>query len=161
MTRHALLLLLLFVGSPAWAQTPRGAQHLSATQLRDTVAGAARAQTGMAGALLADRGSYTVLVLRRDQTGEVEIHDAWDDVFVVQEGMGTLLLGGTVTGDRVTAPGERRGGRISGGGSQTLVAGDVMVIPAKTPHQVQVPAGGSITYLVIKTPSAGTSPPRP
>lgn len=161
MLLRVLLLLLLFSASRAGAQTiTSGAQYVSATQLRDTVAGAARGPAGMAGVLLGNRGAYTYLAIRRDRSGEVEVHAAWDDVIVVQEGTGTVLFGGRVSGDRETAPGERRGGQVSGGSTRVLAAGDVMVIPAGMPHQVQVPPGGSITYFVVKASSAGSSPPR-
>lgn len=151
MLMRACLLLLLVSAVRLPAQTATGTQYLSGTQIRDTVAAAARAESRMAGALLVNRGSYTVLVLRRDRTGEVEVHDAWDDVFVVQEGTATLLHGGQVSGGRQTAPGEWRGGEIAGGTAQVLAPGDVVVFPAGVPHQVQVAPGGSVTYLVIKT----------
>jgi mannose-6-phosphate isomerase-like protein (cupin superfamily) len=103
----------------------------------------------MVGRLVADRG-YTVLALRRTGDGEVEIHSEWDDVILVQAGGATLLHGGTVDGGRETAPGEQRGGRIGGGTRQVIAPGDVVLVPAGTPHQVLVPAGGSVTYLVVK-----------
>jgi hypothetical protein len=73
-------------------------------------------------------------------------------VIIIQEGTATLLHGGAVEGGRETAPGERRGGRIDGGTRQVLAPGDVALVPAGTPHQVLVPAGGSIRYLVVKVP---------
>lgn len=77
----------------------------------------------------------------------------------VQEGTATLLHGGRVDGGRETAPGERRGGRITGGTRQVLAPGDVALIPAGTPHQVLVPATGSIRYLVTKVRRGAAAPP--
>jgi mannose-6-phosphate isomerase-like protein (cupin superfamily) len=91
----------------------------------------------------------------------VEVHAGLDDVMMVESGSATLLVGGTVTGARQTAPGEQRGGSIDGGATQPLAPGDVMVIPTGVPHQVVVPQGGSVTYVVVKIPPAAPStPPR-
>jgi mannose-6-phosphate isomerase-like protein (cupin superfamily) len=57
---------------------------------------------------------------------------------MVQEGSGTLLVGGELQGARNSAPGELRGGEIRGGGRQPLAAGDMMIVPAGTPHQVEI-----------------------
>jgi mannose-6-phosphate isomerase-like protein (cupin superfamily) len=138
---------------------PSAAQHVSAAQLRDTVADAATLPAGFSARLLGNRGAYTYLAIRRDRTGEVEVHAGWDDVMVVETGTATLLYGGSVSGGRQTAPGERRGGSIGGGTAQTLAPGDVMVIPAGVPHQVRVPEGGSVTYFVVKV-APGPPPAR-
>ena len=147
----ALLLgLLLLCSLGAWAQTPARVEHHSATALRDAVAGAARATPHLATSALGDRGAYNYIVVRRDESGEVEIHDRLDDVFVVQEGTAILRYGGTASGTRQTAAGEQRGGQITGGTTQRLAVGDVMVIPAGVPHRVEVEPGSSITYFVVK-----------
>jgi mannose-6-phosphate isomerase-like protein (cupin superfamily) len=131
-------------------QTPTGVEYQSATALRDAVAGAATAPSRTATRAGTDRGRYSYIVVRRDQPGEVEIHELLDDVFVVQEGAATLRYGGTASGSRVTAPGERRGGQISGGTTQRITVGDLVIVPAGVPHQVEVEPGSSITYLVVK-----------
>lgn len=91
-----------------------------------------------------------VMVLRRTASGEAEIHERLDDVFVVRSGQATLTVGGMVSGGRDTAPGERRGGTINGGESVAIGAGDVLWIPAGTPHQVVIPEGGEVSYIVLK-----------
>jgi hypothetical protein len=74
----------------------------------------------------------------------------------VHAGSAIVLHGGTVVGGRETAPGEIRGGRINGSTQQPVLPGDVLVIPAGTPHQVVVAPGEWITYLVVKA----AKPPR-
>jgi mannose-6-phosphate isomerase-like protein (cupin superfamily) len=69
---------------------------------------------------------------------------------VVLSGEATLVFGGTVQDGWNTAPGETRGRAISGGEKKRLGPGDVVHIPAKTPHQTLVPQGKHVTYLVIK-----------
>jgi len=101
--------------------------------------------------LLGDRGGYSYLLIRRTSPGEVEVHTAWDDVFVVRAGSATLLTGSTAEGGRDTAPGERRGGQIAKPQRRALRTGDVVVIPAGLAHQVLPDAGEPVTYLVVKT----------
>lgn len=154
-----LVILLLVAPAAVRAQGADSVQHLSAAALREAVAAVpGESDRSMYGRLVADRG-YTVIALRRTADGEAEIHSEWDDVILVQEGGATLLHGGVVEGGRETAPGERRGGRIGGGTSQVIGPGDVVLVPAGTPHQVMVPAGGSVTYLVVKVRRGTTSPP--
>lgn len=145
-----LVVLLLLAPAGVRAQGVDSVQHLSAAALREAVAAIpGEPNRSIHGRMVADQG-YTVIALRRTGDGEAEIHSEWDDVIMVQEGGATLLHGGRVEGGRETAPGERRGGRIGGGTSQVLASGDVVLVPAGTPHQVLVPAGGSVTYPVVK-----------
>lgn len=147
MRRLLFPLLMLSVPCAARAQQVR---HVTATEIRDSLAGARSAPGRMLAKPLGDRGSYSYIAVRRDQTGEVEIHAGLDDVIVVQEGVGTLLSGGRVAGDRETGPGERRGGQLTGGTTRTMAPGDLAIVPAGVPHQLRVEPGGSITYLVVK-----------
>ena len=145
-----LLLLFPLVLTPILAQA-QDVQFHSATTQGDAVVAAA--ENGLAASVLGDRGGYQYIIVRRDETGEVEVHERWDDIFVIQEGGGIVIYGGRHEGGRATAPGEVRGGEITGGTSRRVSAGDVMVIPAGLPHQVTVDEGGSITYFVVKASS--------
>lgn len=93
---------------------------------------------------------YTYAVTHRDSTGGVEAHDRWTDMFVVETGSATLLSGGQLDGARETTPGEARGGTIRGGTRVALHAGDAVVIPAGTPHQMLLAPGEHISYLAFK-----------
>jgi mannose-6-phosphate isomerase-like protein (cupin superfamily) len=87
---------------------------------------------------------------RRAASGSPEIHDDWVDVTMVQAGRATLLSGGRLTGGSVVGAGEHRGGVIVDGSSRAIAAGDVVIVPAGTPHQFQLTPGDSIRYLTIK-----------
>ena len=102
--------------------------------------------------MLADRGSFQYLLVRRDTTGVPERHARWTDVIAVQAGSATVLVGGTLTGQHEESPGEERGGIITGGDVRTVGSGDLLVIPAGAPHQGQVGSGGSVRYVVVKAP---------
>jgi mannose-6-phosphate isomerase-like protein (cupin superfamily) len=159
--RLLLLLSSILLAAPgASAQSADSAAVISASTVRASIAVPAdSAPRALYVGLLADRGTHTVLALGRTADGEAEVHAEWDDVMVVQEGAATLLSGGEVIGARVSAPGELRGGRIDGGARRELAAGDLVVVPAGVPHQLLVPPGGSIVYLVVKVRQDTSSTP--
>ena len=99
---------------------------------------------------LASFGSHLAMVAHREGDGEAELHEGQVDVFVVQGGEATLVVGGEVEGGKTTAPGEVRGPSIKGGARQALAVGDIVHIPAKTPHQLLVAPGKEFTYFIIK-----------
>jgi quercetin dioxygenase-like cupin family protein len=85
----------------------------------------------------------------RDGPGQVEVHTTETDVFYVTDGSATFVTGGKMIGGKTTAPAQIRGTSIDGGETHHLVKGDVMVIPAGTPHWFkEVPQ--SISYFVVK-----------
>ncbi len=91
---------------------------------------------------------------RRDSDGVLELHEGFDDIFVVQRGTATLRYGGTAAGDRLTTPGEWRGGTFRNGSQAVLHPGDIVVIPAGIPHQLLPTAGQSFVYLTFKVAKA-------
>ena len=97
-----------------------------------------------------DYGSHYALIVHREGNGPAEIHDEVTDFYVVQDGEGTLYTGGEVVEPKTTAPGEIRGKSIKGGKTRSLRPGDVVNIPPKTPHQVTMASGKTITYLIVK-----------
>ncbi len=99
---------------------------------------------------LANFGTHSATMSHRLVSGQAEIHDNTIDVFYIQRGGGELVVGGTVVGAKSTGPGETRGTSITGGASHKLAPGDIVVIPVKTPHQMVLPKGVTITYLVVK-----------
>jgi len=100
---------------------------------------------------VANWGNHSLLAIRREADGEAEVHDTQVDVIFVKSGEGTLILGGTVVEPRTTAPGEIRGKSIKGGVSKKMVAGDVIHIPAKIPHQMLVPKALSFEVVKVET----------
>ena len=55
-------------------------------------------------------------------------------MFIIVEGEATFVTGGTLVGSRETAEGQRRAQGVQGGETHHLTKGDVITIPAKTPH---------------------------
>jgi mannose-6-phosphate isomerase-like protein (cupin superfamily) len=90
------------------------------------------------------------LMVHRDGRGDAEYHAVDEDVMFVQAGHGTLTYGGTLSNPRDTAENEKRAPGIDGGMEKQLAPGDVVTIPAKTPHQVTPRSGETIDYFVLK-----------
>jgi len=99
---------------------------------------------------LADYPNDTAIYVHREADGTPEIHETQVDVTLFLSGSATLLVGGTLTGGETVSPHEIRNGAIQGGVRQKVSAGDVVRVPAGTPHQMLLAAGEEITYLVIK-----------
>jgi mannose-6-phosphate isomerase-like protein (cupin superfamily) len=99
---------------------------------------------------LADFPQDTFMLSRRQADGVVEWHENQADVFFVQSGSATLLVGGTMVGGETTEPHEKRNGTIQGGIKRKLSAGDVVRIPQQVPHQLLLDGSPEFTYFVIK-----------
>jgi mannose-6-phosphate isomerase-like protein (cupin superfamily) len=99
---------------------------------------------------LADFQNDLFMLSHREADGVVEWHETQADVFFVQSGSATLLVGGTMVGGETTEPHEKRNGTIEGGLRHKLSPGDVIRIPPKTPHQILLDGSKEFTYFVIK-----------
>ena len=99
---------------------------------------------------LATFGNHLTMIAHREADGEAELHETQADVFVVQSGAATLVVGGELVDGKTTAPGEVRAPSIKGGERKTLGPGDIVHIPAKVPHQLVLAAGQEFTYFVVK-----------
>lgn len=94
--------------------------------------------------------NHSISIAHRQGTGESEIHETQADVFIVQSGEATLVLGGEMVEGKTTAPGEVRGSSIKGGERRKLTAGDVVHISAKVPHQLLLAPGKEFNYAFVK-----------
>ncbi len=100
--------------------------------------------------IIATDGNRAFMVAYREGSGEAEWHETQADVFFITAGQATIVCGGTMVDAKTTAPGERRGPSIRDGVEMKVGPGDVVHIPAKTPHQMKLDAGAKVTYFVTK-----------
>lgn len=85
----------------------------------------------------------------RDVAGQVEVHDKETDVIYVIDGTATLVTGGKMVGGRNSRPGQWLGTDITDGQTHHLVKGDMIIVPAGTPHWFkEVPT--PVSYYVVK-----------
>lgn len=101
------------------------------------------------GGPLARGDGFTVSGARRTGPGQVEVHDKETDIFYITDGEATFVTGGKMIGGRQTRPDQWLGENIEGGEVHHLAKGDVITIPAGTPHWFrEVPK--SINYYMVK-----------
>jgi mannose-6-phosphate isomerase-like protein (cupin superfamily) len=153
----ALLFCLFALALPlltAQETVPEGFEHWTADSLRQldqtlkVEAGKNAHHIGMQ--RLGDFPNDTFMLSRREADGIVEWHENQADIFFVQSGSATLLVGGTMVGGEVTEPHEKRNGTIQGGIRRKLSAGDVVRIAPKVPHQLLLDGAQNFTYFVVK-----------
>ena len=101
------------------------------------------------GSILNDHG--LIILAQRRTAGEVEVHEKTNHVFIIVEGEATFVTGGTLVGARETAPNQRRAPSVEGGESHHLTKGDVITIPAKTPHWFKDVPTKTIAYYAVNT----------
>jgi mannose-6-phosphate isomerase-like protein (cupin superfamily) len=101
--------------------------------------------------LLLNHKNAQANITTRNKSGQVEQHAAWEDHMFILDGEANMVLGGTIENGKTTGPGETRGDASKGGKSFPIHAGDYVYVPINTPHQMQIAAGKSIRYAVVKT----------
>lgn len=134
------------------ASAQHQAQVFSRTEVQqqiDRLTPVAR-QKGSSGANLGDYGSHALKLSLRGKSGGAEVHAHFDDVMVVLAGSATLVTGGTVVDATTEANGEEKGTSIRGGVTHLVVKGDILHVPAGTPHQLILGKGQMFTAFVVK-----------
>ena len=139
-------MFVMFVGfaMTAVAQS-RPVTYIDSEKVAAALSGAGRTAVGP----LVTAKDYTVSGLKRTGPGQVEVHDHETDIFYVTDGQATFVTGGAIVGGKQTAAGQTRGTDIKGGQAVTLKKGDVITIPAGTPHWFK-DVSPSISYLTVK-----------
>ena len=150
----SLAVLLLSVMAAAQESSPVGFEHWSAEslkQLEQTFKSEATASPNhMSSHRLRDFPNDTFMLSVREANGVVEWHENVADVFVVESGSATLVVGGKMVGGEDSGPHEKRNGTIEGGTRVKLSAGDIVRIPPKAPHQLLLDGAKNFAYFVIK-----------
>jgi len=90
-----------------------------------------------------------IVLAQRRGAGEVEVHENTNHVFIIVEGEATFVTGGTLVQPKTTAPGQIRAPRVEGGQTYHLTKGDVITIPAKTPHWFKEVSSQTIAYYAV------------
>jgi mannose-6-phosphate isomerase-like protein (cupin superfamily) len=101
------------------------------------------------GSIINDKG--LIVLAQRRTAGEVEMHEKTNHVFIIVEGEATFVTGGTPVDARQTAPDQRRAASVQGGQTYHLTKGDVITIPAKTPHWFKEVPTKTIAYYAVNT----------
>ena len=147
-----ILLLLLAAGFASTASDPAGFYLWKASELQalsHTLAPKLN-KNQMISEPLAAVHNYSFSAVLRRTSGEAEVHETHADIFVIESGAPTLVIGGKVEHPKTTQPHEIRGTGIVGGVEKKLGPGDVLTIPPDTPHQMKIEPGQEVVYLAMK-----------
>ena len=125
------------------------ATYMTEAELSATLNDAAKSAPAMHTAPVKNADHYRINVVRRTTAQSAIAHPDGTEVHHIIDGSGTLVTGGTIV--RPTTAGGRgsAGATIDGGVSRHVAKGDVVLIPAGTPHWYK-DLDGTITYLEVR-----------
>jgi mannose-6-phosphate isomerase-like protein (cupin superfamily) len=103
------------------------------------------------GPIVSDPG--LVVLANRREAGAVEYHERTNHIFIMVDGEATFIAGGTMVGAKRTSPEQMTGTSIEGGETFHLTKGDVITIPAKTPHWWKEISTKTVGYYAINIES--------
>ncbi len=144
--------LAILCALPLVGADPQGFAYWSSAELKGLQQKLASKIDGarFASQQLARYGNHYTMVAHREGNGQAEMHKTDADLFVVETGTATLVVGGKILNSKESAANEIRGTGIEGGTKHSLAAGDIVHIPANTPHQLQIETGKEFTYFTLK-----------
>lgn len=99
------------------------------------------------------------------ETSDAILHEKVTEIYYITEGSGTLELGGTLVDPKPFGPStglpdigpSQRGTGIRGGTSRYVGVGDVVVIPAGTPHRFSA-IDGPVSYINYRVDPSKVTP---
>ena len=152
-------LLVLLVASTAWAQTPPvPAVHITPAEIAsflETAIAKSAIDQPISGVDVRG-GRTTVAMLHRDKAeAGALIHERATETYYILHGSGMMVTGGALGGTPKPTDLTRLGagpslmGERQGGTSRQVGPGDVIIIPAGTPHSFSV-LDSPISYLVFR-----------
>lgn len=97
--------------------------------------------------------NYTATTFYREVGGQAETHATTTEFLFIRGGEPTIVVGGKMVNAKPSGPGEIRADKIEGGTPYKMHAGDMIYIPATTPHQVLVEKGQTINAIAVKVES--------
>lgn len=107
------------------------------------------AATMVKGGRIIEEDALTVIANRGMQRG-AEMHAMTNHVFIIVDGEAEFVTGGTMIDPKEISPGQTRGTGIAGGVHHHLSKGDVITIPANTPHWWKdTSKTGSVGYYAV------------
>jgi len=153
------IIVLCLLAMPLLASSPQGTAPAGfkiwtpdslAQTGKELAAKAAKDPHHNASEQIGDFPNDAFLYAHREADGQAELHETQADVFFVESGTATLIVGGSMVNGETVLPHEIRAASIQGGIRQKLSKGDIVRIPAKTAHQLLLEGSHDFTYFVVK-----------
>jgi len=95
-------------------------------------------------------GNHLMSVVHRNKDLGAEAHVRQSEIWVVQSGEATLVVGGELVDPKPDPPENIHAASIRDGVTKHISAGDIVHIQAGTPHHLIPEPGKDITYFAIK-----------
>src|SRR6266436_10199221 len=100
---------------------------------------------------------YRAQLEYRPGTSPAAVHEKDAELMVVLEGTGDIVTGGKLVDEKRNNANNLGGSSITGGNSQAVAKGDMLIVPANTPHQI-IPTGGApIVLMTMHVPHPPTT----
>jgi mannose-6-phosphate isomerase-like protein (cupin superfamily) len=151
----AITMLATALGCPALAQQPDLKTFMNNKEITGLIDKAKADRKGDAPLVaepILSLAPYRAQLEYRPGTSPAAVHEKDAELMVVLEGTGNIVTGGKLVDEKRTNANNLGGPSIAGGNSQTVVKGDMLIVPANTPHQV-IPAGGApIVLMTLHVP---------
>src|SRR5262245_41026178 len=149
-TVFAIVLAAASVTAPGHAQSSAApATYLTDAELMATLKEAAKKAPAMHTAPVKNADHYRINIVRRTTPQGAIAHPDGTEVHHIVEGGGTLVTGGTIVRPTAAATGASAAASSDGGVTRRVAKGDVILIPAGTPHWYK-DLDGTITYLEVR-----------
>jgi mannose-6-phosphate isomerase-like protein (cupin superfamily) len=151
--RLAVLFALSAATSVLWAadESSLPAVYRSAAESMATLAKNAQVRSDQATSPIANEDHYRINIVRRGSAGTAMAHATGpakgSEVHYIIDGAATVVTGGTLV--RPAGAAGPANVTIAGGESRRVTKGDVIFIPAGTPHWYK-DVEGSVTYLEVR-----------
>ena len=87
------------------------------------------------------------------------VHEKDAELMVVLQGAGDIVTGGKLVNEKRVNANNLTGTSIEGGTSHLVVKGDMILIPANSPHQVTPSGGAPIVLMTMHVPDPATGWP--
>jgi mannose-6-phosphate isomerase-like protein (cupin superfamily) len=145
-TLATLLTMAVFVtaaAAPTGGGVPAAVHYIGHDKVAEVMA--------KGGPIVNDPG--LVVLANRRGVGGVEYHEHTNHIFILVEGEATFVTGGTMVGAKRTNPDQMVATSIEGGETYHLSKGDVITIPAKTPHWWKEIPTKTVAYYAVNIES--------
>jgi DNA-binding winged helix-turn-helix (wHTH) protein/mannose-6-phosphate isomerase-like protein (cupin superfamily) len=94
-------------------------------------------------------GPRPMVLMEPARISPAMLHEKDVELIVVLEGTGNIVTGGKLVDENRMSANHVSGSSIASGNSQAVVKGDMLIVPANTPHQV-IPTGGAPIVFIAR-----------
>jgi mannose-6-phosphate isomerase-like protein (cupin superfamily) len=95
---------------------------------------------------------YRAQLEYRTAVSPAAVHEKDSEMMYVIEGSGTIVTGGKLVDEKRNNAANLGGSSITGGQSQAISKGDMLIVPENTPHQITPSGGAPIVLMTLHVP---------